>query len=590
MLDSRSSRLAHLRFALALAVVGGAVAGLWGEGVVRPAWLVLAVVALAAFVAVVRWHGRVRREQERAAALRDLNEEGIARLDRAWERLPSPAEPSDEPNPTAGDLDLLGPASLRHLLGPAGTPVGDETLTGWLMEPASSAEVRARQGAVTELALRLDLRQDLNWLGRRVGHSMPDVGPFLAWAEGPRWLATRPLLVWQARLMALVTLATIVGALADWLAPLLWVAPAVAINLIVSWVVRRSTADLFAAVSPEPSPFPALTRQLTTLSAEDFADPRLRELSGLLVEGRSSALARLERLQRLTTLADVRHSGMVHGLLLAVLQWDVHVLDLLERWQCQSGRQAREWFARLGELEALGALAGLAHDHPDWALPEFAEPSPPAVAGRALGHPLLAPAQCVRNDVDLGPPGTFLLVTGSNMSGKSTLLRAVGVNVVLALAGGPVCASQLTLPELTLGTSFRVRDSLEQGLSYFMAELRRLKEVVDLAASEDGPVLYLFDEILLGTNTEDRQVAVQKVLARLLDLGGIGAVATHDLSLATADGLAGSCRTVHFTEGFEEGEEGTRMTFDYALRPGLAPPTNALKLLSLVGLDDGESG
>ncbi len=589
-LDLRSSRLAHLRFGLALVVAGGGVAGLWGEGALQPTGLLLAGAALVAFGAVVRIHARVQRAQDRVAALRDLNGEGVARIERAWDRLPAPPPPACEPGPTAGDLDLLGIASLRHLIGPAGTPVGDGTLTGWLLAPAPADEIRARQGAVSDLAPRLDLRQDLNWLGRRVGAGMPDVEPFLAWAEGPAWLSRRPWLVWQARALAVVTVAAIVAALAGLASPLLFVVPAVAANLIVAWTFRRPIKERYAAVSLEPSPFPALARQLATLDEVGFDDPHLRELSASLVGGPASAAARLDRLRRLTTLADVRHSGMVYGLLVAVLQWDVHVLDLLERWQAGSGSRVRRWLELLGELEALSALAGLSHDHPHWCRPTLAESSAPRVSAKDLGHPLLSPDACVRNSVELGPQGTFLLVTGSNMSGKSTLLRAVGVNAVLALAGGPVCASELRLPVLSLGTSFRVRDSLEQGLSYFMAELTRLKEVVDLASSSGRPVLYLFDEILLGTNTEDRQVAVRKVLTQLLARGAIGAVATHDLSLSTAEGLAEACCTVHFTEQFEEGEGGTRMTFDYTLRPGLAPTTNALKLLSLVGLDGGEAG
>ncbi len=585
-LDRRSSGIAHLRFGLALVVIAGIVASLWGEGDPRPGWLIVAGAAMLGFIVSVRLHGRIQARQRRAAALRDQNEEGLARLDRAWERLPTPAPYDGEPGPLGDDLDLLGGASLRQLLGPAGTPGGDRTLTRWLLEPAPAGEIEARQGAVTDLAARLDLRQDLNRLGRRVSAAMPDVEPFLSWAEGAAWLASRPLLLWQARLLAVITTGALVGVIAGWLPPLVLVAP-VALNLVLSWAVRRRTSAIFERVSLEPSPFPALGEQLAVLATAEFADPRLRELSGALVDGASSARARLDQLQRLTTLADVRHSGMVYALLQAVLQWDLNVLWMLERWQGRSGGAARGWLDQIGEVEALASLAGLAHDHPDWTLPTVTGPERPALRSQGLGHPLLPPLACVRNDLTLGPPGTFVLVTGSNMSGKSTLLRAAGLNAVLALAGGPVCAASLSLPVVALGTSFRVQDSLEQGLSYFMAELRRLKQVVDLAEANERPVLYLFDEILLGTNAEDRRIAVQKVLVRLLGLGAIGGVATHDLSLATAEGLADAGQVVHFTEAFEERDGRTEMTFDYTLRPGLSPTTNALKLLALVGLDDG---
>jgi DNA mismatch repair ATPase MutS len=305
-------------------------------------------------------------------------------------------------------------------------------------------------------------------------------------------------------------------------------------------------------------------------------------------------------------LADLRGWMFFYPIQLATL-WNVHVLWLLERWQRTAGIRARVWLDALGDFEALAALATLSHDNPSWIFPELydplaqrqgvngAEPStePRAALARSmeavdLGHPLLPPSARVGNDVAIGPPGTFLLVTGSNMSGKSTLLRAIGVNVVLAQAGGPVCAAALRLPPLALASSMRVQDSLEQGVSYFMAELQRLKEVIDTArhvseTSERTP-LFLLDEILHGTNTTERQVAARRIILHLLSLGATGAVSTHDLSLADAPEFAAVSRLVHFTEQFTRGEDGLSMTFDYQLRPGIATSTNALKLMEMLGL------
>jgi DNA mismatch repair ATPase MutS len=194
----------------------------------------------------------------------------------------------------------------------------------------------------------------------------------------------------------------------------------------------------------------------------------------------------------------------------------------------------------------------------------------------------------VGSDFSVGPPGTFLLVTGSNMSGKSTLLRALGVNITLAQAGGPVCADALSLPPITLATTIRVQDSLEQGVSYFMAELQRLKEVVTIAtqtsAAGERLPFFLLDEILHGTNTAERQIAVRQIVRHLLSLGATGAVSTHDLTLAQTPEIASTAQLVHFTETFTRSPEGLKMTFDYKLRPGIATSTNALKLLEMVGL------
>ncbi|HEV7129625.1 MAG TPA: hypothetical protein VGN32_19485, partial [Ktedonobacterales bacterium] len=205
-----------------------------------------------------------------------------------------------------------------------------------------------------------------------------------------------------------------------------------------------------------------------------------------------------------------------------------------------------------------------------------------------LGHPLLPSAACVGNDITVGPPGTFILVSGSNMSGKSTLLRAIGINVALAQAGAPVCAASLRLHPTAIITSMRIRDSLELGISYFMAELTRLKLVVEeVQDAVDGGTqtpLFLLDEILAGTNTGERRIAAAHIINYLVGLGATGAVSTHDLALAESPELSGSSKLVHFTESFTRGVEGLSMHFDYLLRPGVATTTNALKLMEMAGL------
>jgi hypothetical protein len=315
-----------------------------------------------------------------------------------------------------------------------------------------------------------------------------------------------------------------------------------------------------------------------------------------------SAAGWLDLLESRLGWADARHSASLHFLLQVLTLWDFHTLALLEAWQRDAGRQARRWLTALGEIEALAALATLRFENPDWCLPEVAA-GLPELAARDLAHPLLPPAGRVGNDVTVGPAGTFLLVTGSNMSGKSTLLRAIGCNVVLAQAGGPACAAALRLPPLRLATSILVEDSLVGGVSFFLAELLRIQQVVaaaDLvadgaAARENAGLLYLLDEVLRGTNSVERQIAVRRVLRHLLARGALGAVSTHDLELAAGAGLDRSARLVHFREtlipgGFgasgTPGAEGRpRMTFDYRLRPGPATTTNALELLRQVGLD-----
>jgi DNA mismatch repair ATPase MutS len=233
----------------------------------------------------------------------------------------------------------------------------------------------------------------------------------------------------------------------------------------------------------------------------------------------------------------------------------------------------------------LSLLAGARRDNPSWAVPEIRDADgSPVIEAAALGHPLIDDDRRVANDLTIGPPGTLLLITGSNMSGKSTLLRSAGLNIVLAQAGGPVCAARMTLPACDLQTSLRVQDSLERGLSYFMAALARLKGVVDAAEHErEGRVLvYLLDEILQGTNSVERSIAVRAVARHLLDAGAIGAMTTHDLAIAGEDPIKDAAQLMHFTEILDP--DGT-MRFDYTLRPGLATSRNALRLMQLIGID-----
>ncbi|HZF11084.1 MAG TPA: DNA mismatch repair protein, partial [Thermoanaerobaculia bacterium] len=512
--------------------------------------------------------------------------------------LPLPVLPAtlagDLP-PLARDLNLFGRASLFHLLGTAHTPPGKAVLADWLLAPAAPEEIAERQAAVAELAPAIDLRQELEVRARPLERVRPDLEPFFRWAEDRPWLTG-----WMIGLARVLTpwpfpalLLWLGGILPFW--PFLLLA---GINLGLTRQLGRRIAETYDRISAREDDFQLYAGALTAVAERSFASPRLRRLvASLTAEGISAARA-LDLLHRRVVLSDVRHAALLHTPLQLLFLWDFHVLALLERWQRDFGARARGWLRSLGELEALAALGDLAHDEPEWTFPGVAPQetmSPALIEARRLGHPLLAGTARVANDVTLGPPGTFLLVTGSNMSGKSTLLRAIGVNAVLAQAGGPVCATSLQLPPLALATSILIEDSLVDGVSFFMAELLRIRQVVDAAdrtraeKGEGRVCLYLLDEILRGTNTRERQIAVRRVLTHLLAQGALGAVSTHDLELALIPELAAACQPVHFRESFAPGAEREGkpvMTFDYRLRPGVATTANALKLLDLVGLGE----
>lgn len=552
-----------------------------------PDLLLLAGLLGAGFVVSFLHHGRINRLRRRYATLWEINDEGLRRLRRDWGALPLRQPPHvageggrPEVGDYAADLDLIGHASLMHLLGTASTPVGQATLARWLLRPARPAAIGMRQAAVAELAPPADFRDEFALRGRRIGVVQPSYQAFARWAAGPPWLVYRAWLLWLARLLPLAALAGW-GAQFAGLTPLpLW-APFVLVSLALTLTIGRRVDQLIDAVAERQEVCRVYADLFGMLGAQPFAAPLLRDIQARLAARGLSAAAQMRRFARIMVLADIR-SWMFFFVIQVLTLWNVHVLWLLERWQRDAGVHVADWLAALGETEALIALATLAHDNPGWCFPEVAE-GQPLLAAQNLGHPLLPDALRVCNDVSIGPAGRFLLVTGSNMSGKSTLLRAIGVNVSLAQAGGPVCAQALRLPPIELATSMRVQDSLEQGISSFMAELRRLKSVVETAervrAEGEFTLLFLLDEILHGTNTTERQIAARRVIRHLLACGATGAVSTHDLALADDPALASASQPVYFTETFEPGPDGPVMCFDYRLRPGIAPSTNALALV-----------
>ncbi len=548
--------------------------------------------AIVFFVLVGR-HRRLRERVRRVAMAEALAAHGLARLDRRWDDLPdatpAPAE-AGASHPFAADLDLYGHASLRALLGPTYTPPGAATLDRWLLQYSSPSEVRLRQKAVRELAGMVEAREQAAVVGAMLEPVESTVlARFLEWCVAPPVVPA-----WVARLAAVLPLVTLTAAVGDGLGRLpawSWAVP-LALQAALAW---RWGERLHLEFNRGSSGAPGLRRYHGLLGVWESLPTEggmLHESVATLRDGDETASAALMRLERWLEMADARFSSL-HPVLGVGLLWDIHVGRGLDRWRASAGRRAREWMDALGTLEALTSLATLSADHPEWAFATFAEATdPPRFRAVELGHPLLGDATGVRNDVELGPPGRVLLITGSNMSGKSTLLRSIGLAVVLARAGGPVCARALTLPGCSLFTSMRVQDSLEAGVSFFMAELQRLAALLAAAPATDGtrpPLLYLVDEILQGTNSDERRVAGRRLIRHLLRRRAIGAVTTHDLEFHRHPEVEAAADMVHFRESLA-GEAGAEMlSFDYRLRPGLATTRNALRLAEIVGLTDPEA-
>lgn len=590
---ARRSRLVSNLRGLAFGVgVIGALVALFGA---TPGAGWLAAVAAVVFVVLVFVHPRVLEAEDAARRLGRVNRDAQARCEGKWNTLADTGERfSDETHPFAGDLDLFGPGSLFQRINVAHTYFGQEALAGFFRTPASVGEIAARQEAVRALMPELELRQTLEAAslalvekittpfggGIRITRSdPPDPAPFIQWAEGAPTLRGRAWLVVAAHVLPPVTLAAIALANLGWVPSAVW-AGLLGVQILVSFSGRAAAFHTYAALTATGGAFVRYGPMLQVVEGIDVAAERVRQLRERVLSSDVRASAEMRRFQRLVSWFELRENGLVHPFINALLLWDIHCVLRLEAWQLRAGRHVRAWFEAIGAFEALSSLAGFAGDDPECSWPEV-EAGPAHFIASGLGHPLIEPDRRVVNDVSLLGPGRALLITGSNMSGKSTLLRAMGVAAVLAQSGGPVCARRLRMSPVALRTSIRVRDSLEQGVSHFYAELRKLKSVVE-ATAQPTPVLFLLDEILHGTNSLERQVGARWLLGKLLVRGALGAVSTHDMELCRLpEPLMSQVDQFHLRETVL----GDEMTFDFTLRPGPVQGGNALRLMRQIGLD-----
>ncbi|HEY5239881.1 MAG TPA: DNA mismatch repair protein MutS [Polyangiaceae bacterium] len=578
-LEGRARAIGTTRLALAVVALASIGAVVWGR-LGGWAWWVLAA-DVAAFVGMVVVHSRVHDAKERASAALRFHQRGLARMDHAWDALPSTSARFQSPDhPFGQDLDIFGNASVMQLVDATETRLGEERLAKLLSleEPGAwPDDVAARQQAVRDLAGRPAFREALATAGGVLADEKPDPAPLLGWAERKGGLASamKPL-AWGLPLvtLAVVALGSVVGL------PPGVVALVVVIQIAIGIAVGVRLTPMLSAASARESSVTRWRSMIAAIETEPFEAPLLRKHQQRLAAGKRKASEEIAALERIVGFVDARRNEVFRLLIGPLLMWDVHCAFALLAWRARAGEHVRAWLEALGEVEALASLAGLAFEHPAFAWPELT--AGPLLDARALGHPLLPEDRRVGNDVRLAVAGRALVVTGSNMSGKSTLLRALGVNAVLAFAGAPVCASAMRIGAARVATSMRIDDSLEEGVSHFYAELRRLKRVLDWAHEKGRPpVLFLLDEILHGTNSRERVLGACAVVRELVGCAALGAVSTHDLGITALEReLGGQVENVHF----EEQVEGEAMTFDYVLRPGIVQSSNALRLMRAVGI------
>ncbi|HEY2117485.1 MAG TPA: mismatch repair protein [Candidatus Angelobacter sp.] len=534
-------------------------------------WLLLPV---AAFIALIIAHRRVVAGLNSAKRAGAVYRRGLARIEDRWIGSGETGNEFKDPlHLYAEDLDILGEGSLFQLLSTARTNMGKQCLARWLLTHAELPEIRERQAAIAGLKSLLDLREDLAVVGESESiAAKPEA--LVAWAreesglKDGRW--------WAAALAALSIAAVFVGFKWLW-TPLVVV---LLINGIITSRARHRLEKIFAGIGDTHKDLGSLALLLRRIEAEKFQAPMLRQLQARLLTHGLPPSACIARLDTLADLDDSRHNWFVRVFDIPLL-YSMQIAFALERWRRTYGSGIEAWLDVVGEIEALVSIAAYSYEHAQDPFPEFASAeAEPCFEGDSLGHPLLPSDKCVRNDVRLGGNSQVLLVSGSNMSGKSTYLRVVGINSVLALMGAPVRAARLRLSRVAVAASMRVSDSLQQGISHFYAEIKRLRQVVDLSATQ--PTLFLLDEVLQGTNSHDRRVGTEGVLRTLIHNSAIGLVTTHDLALTSLEEVFPErVRNAHFQERFEDDS----LSFDYRLRPGVVTTSNGVQLMKSIGLD-----
>jgi hypothetical protein len=565
-------RLGNLRLFLFVLAVLGAWASFRGHYI--SLWWLAAPVA--AFAGLAVYHSQILRVRELAQRGVAFYERALARVEDRWAGSGETGERFNDPHHVyAADLDLFGKGSLFQLLSTARTRMGEDTLAAWLLSPSTAEKIRERHAAVDEVRDQIDLREDLAVLGEDVGVGVhPEA--LLKWAESPNQM--KPLWIrWLAPILAALAVSgAVVWAVWGFATPLVVI---VVIEAVLTYRLKKPLEEILHGTEHAFRDLDLLSRVLARVEAHTFQSPRLQALQRELLSSGVPSSQAIARLRTLVDLINSRHNVAVR-ILDAPLMYSVQVAFATERWRQAHGGALRSWVDAIGQMEALLSLATYSFEHPSDPFPEFTGGAA-SFDGEDLGHPLLPAQLCVRNSVSICGEARVLLVSGSNMSGKSTLLRAVGMNVVLAMAGAPVRARRLRLTPLHVGASIRINDSLREGSSRFYAEITRLRRIFDFAGG-DPPLLFLLDELLQGTNSKDRRIGAEGIVRALVTRGAIGLVSTHDLALTDIGGGAeGHLRNVHFQDDLANG----RMIFDYELRDGIVTKSNGIELMRSIGLE-----
>jgi DNA mismatch repair ATPase MutS len=533
-------------------------------------------------------HKRIIRHKNYTAILQKLNENSIKRFNNEWTGFPDMGEEfMDESHPYVSDLDIFGKGSLYQLINCTTTWLGRRKLAGFLSQNLNStAPIHQRQEAITELASKISWRQRFQTEGMLLAGKIQDPEPLWRWGGDYNPFFCLPIVKNVLRVLPSLTILLIIGAgirptqAAGPIIPGYYPWIALFIQLLLLLPGRKKRGRALDMVYSYRNSIKTYERLFKHFECHGFQSRLLRSLQNKLHNREEQTVyQQIARLDRIADLIANRYNGVFYLILNIITLWDYQCLAALESWKKESGSHLSNWWDVLAEVEALASLSLLRFDHPDWVLPVITT-GPAQYTANGLGHPLL-PETRVPNDLNITPPASALLVTGSNMSGKSTYLRTAGINLVLAYAGAPVCASKFRCSLMDVYSCMRIGDNLEKNISTFYAELLRIKEIV--AAVQAGkPVFFLLDEIFKGTNSMDRHTGAEVLMKQLINKGALGMVSTHDLELGRLETeMKGRVKNYYFREFYRDDQ----IYFDYKLRPGISTTRNAIYLIKAVGIE-----
>jgi hypothetical protein len=572
-LQHRERRVGYFQLALAVFTVAWPIVRM--SHFSRVDLLILLPVSV--FVTVAAVHGRLQRAVATNSRSILFYKMGLARLDGSWAGAGVTGERFLEPShPCARDLDIFGRGSIFELLCTARTRAGEESLARWLLEAAPPDEIRARQTAAIELRDRVAFRESLFITGEELELGVRPTH-LIEWGEAEAILPGGMI-----RIAAPVLAAVWIGNFLAWFflhTPGFLLLASTVINLLFSYRFRPGLDQAVHAAEEAGHDLNLLSQVLAVFEQENFTSPRLLQLQAQLRRPGTLPSRAIARLNRVVVCLESAHHQWVR-IVDPVIFYRLQFVFAAENWRRRFGPSLRQWLASVGELEALAALAGYTYEHHEDVFPEFVDRAP-CFEAVALAHPLIPRDRAVGNDLCLDGNLHLMIVSGPNMAGKSTFLRGIGVNTVLAQSGAPVRAASLRLSPLAVTASICVLDSLEGGISRFYAEIHRLKQIMDLTRGP-VPVLFLLDELLSGTNSHDRLIGTLSIVTGLVERGAVGLVTTHDLALtAIPEGIGSQAVNCHFEDHLEDGQ----LCFDYKLYPGVVQTSNALPLMRSIGLE-----